>query len=92
MAIGVEATIFRSSSFRRTDQTPLRRPKTCTLHDRGSDVIIDIAPFEEEADLRTGDADIGERVVVERHQIAIGMLSPPPLGKSLPDRDKQVKK
>ena len=34
----------------------------------------------EGGDLRTVQSDIGERVIIEGHQLAIGLVPPPPLG------------
>jgi hypothetical protein len=36
------------------------------------------------------DADIGERAVVERHQLGIVRMAPPALGDGAPGRDKKV--
>ncbi len=76
---------------RRSGQAALRSGRLVTaerrrvLGCRGARLAVG-APvgFENRADLRAANADIGERAVVERHQLGISPLPRAPGGKSLP--------
>src|SRR5690349_6225065 len=47
-------------------------------------------PLDEAGDLRTVKADIGERMVIERHQLGIGLLAAVPVRKAPPRRNEKV--
>jgi len=49
-----------------------------------------MSAFTDGADVRAANSDIGEQVVVERHQLVTGALSAPPIGNGFPGRVQQV--
>jgi hypothetical protein len=44
------------------------------------------------ADLQAVNSDIGQRAVIQRHQLGIGPLSPAPGGKRLTGRNEEIEK
>jgi hypothetical protein len=49
-----------------------------------------VAALDDPGDIGAADADIGERAVVERHQLGISQMPAPPLGEALAGGDEQI--